>query len=163
MSIASLLGVAAMAVGAHIFGRLYKEYLFRGQAELEEYLLFLKHLRRRVSLDSEPYFSASMSFEGKLLIENGFLEFIKNGLSPKDAFDKASASGRVLEKERELVRNALGELGRNALTDELKSRDIHISLIEEGLQHSREELQRKIKSTYAIILATALGIGILLL
>ena len=163
MNIASFIGMAAMTVGALMLGGLYKGYLLRGQAELEEYLSFLKHLRRRVSLDAEPYSVASASFEGKMLLENGFLLYIREGLAPKDALDKSLCHGSVSEKERELIRAALGEIGKNALPDELKTADGHISLIEDELRARREENDKRIKSSYAVILAVTLGICILLL
>ena len=121
------------------------------------------YLSQELSCYSRPLCEAMLSYEPKGALAFAIKEFVKKGLSFKEAFICAVKERCVSKESREIVLSYLDFSGREYLGSEAKRIEEARARLFEQYRKRREELEGTIKAYRVISLAISLGIIILVI
>lgn len=159
----SLIGSALLILAAIAFCRAYKSFLYSRLLVAKEYLDFLGHVGQRIRLNGEPYSAAARSFEGEILRERGFIDLIEKGAALDEAYEKAGTADLLSEAVEKELRDCFSELGKGELESEIKKIELSQEKLSQSCRGEAEELEKRVKTAYAVSFALTLGIILLAL
>ena len=155
-----LVGYLILALAALVLGVGYKRYLLRGVRLGEGYLAFLRRLENGMSCYAEPYAKAAEGYREGVLLENGFVNAIKEGALLSEAFgmaDNTALDGASCE----LLSELFDGLGMGYLDKELKRIKNGIEALSKTVNESSDRAVKDTRVAFAVIFALLLGIIIL--
>lgn len=160
MTAPALVGGALTVLAALLFGRGYAAFIKKREAEGEELLRFLLHIKGEVGRFLATPERIVKSFRSDVLAECGFLPLCENG-ALYDAFLCAglSLSGEV----RELLADFLRGFGENYLEGEILRCEDFYTRLSALLCAEREANAKSVRVVKTVSAAAALGVVILLI
>lgn len=163
MSILKLLGILLILAAAVSICREYRSYCERRIAECRAFSAFVKHIAQSVERYLLPRSEICRDYRDELLSELGFLPLLDRGESFSSAFAKVRERTRLPSDIADALAELFSGFGRGYLSeqsDRLSSSEAELSrLVSEQTERSRQSA----KVTATLVLASALGLVILLI
>jgi hypothetical protein len=154
-------GAALLLICALICGREYSAYAGRRVREGEGYLSLLSYIEKMIDSYLTPLSEIFSVFECESLEENGFLPSIRSGKSANETLTEVK--GLIPEQMRTLLSDYFNGFGKGYKDSELgRTREVRAEM-EKMLDKERENLEKSVKVTKALLIGSAVGIAILII
>lgn len=157
------IGAALLLFGALAVSKLYASYVNARLREHIEYLAFLKHVRSKISCYLLPISDAAEDFHSDVLVRNGFLKSLREGVSVKEAYERTRECSFLSAEFDRLLLELFSNFGEGYIDAEMKNMDYTIERLSKECERQRAECQSKIKLTGTLVFAAALSFIILML
>ncbi|MBP3402177.1 MAG: hypothetical protein J6K85_03855 [Clostridia bacterium] len=154
-------GAALLLICALICGREYSAYIGRRVREGEGYLSLLSCIEKMIDSYLTPLSDIFSGFECEALEKSGFLPSVRSGRSASEALGEKSAL--IPENMRSLLSDYFDGFGKGYKNSELgRTREARVAL-EKMLDAEKENLEKSVRVTKALLLGGAVGIAILII
>ena len=157
------IGSALILAGALLISGAYSRYYAKSILECKQLLSFIGEMREDISSFLLPQSKISEKLRHSQWGENPFLRAVADGCGLADALEKTSDQLSVPQGFKQTLAKLFSQLGRSYANDEAARIDAAVCSLSEALKELEERAVKDVKCARTVILATALGIVILLL
>ena len=156
-------GVAIIMLCALFFGKEYSAYVEKRLSQYRGFVAFIGHIEGMILRFLAPQESLWQNFSDEALEKCGFLPSLRSGSTLSGAFSDCEASLSLSDEQKERFSAFFADFGRDYMDGELnRASDFHRES-EELLKKEEAELTKSVKITNTILIASALGIVILMI
>ena len=151
-----------MLVAALTVSKGYREYVARRLSEQESFIFLLRHMEEKISRYLTPVADALRDFSNDVLSRIGFFDGINEGETLGEAFLRITPRLSVGEETRSHLSSTFKSLSFGYREEVVANLHDAAARLEKILSEEKELLSKNERVVSAVLVASALGIFILL-